>query len=478
MRKTKIICTIGPATGAPEVLRELIRAGMDVARLNFSHGETALFAAWIRTICKEAAAQGKTIAILQDLPGPKLRTGPVRAGEVTLISGDRFFLRTDPDEGSSQAVHIDYPGLPAEVKKGDPIFIDDGQIRLKVLKSSASEIETEVIGGGTLRGRRGMNVPESRLSLSAVSPQDLRYLDFGLAQGVDWVALSFVRRAADIETIRSHCLKKGKIPRILAKIERREALLYLEEIIEASDGVMVARGDLGVEIPVEQVPLTQKKIIRLANQMGKPVVTATQMLESMVARPWATRAEVADVANAVLDGTDAVMLSQETSIGAHPLEAVRIMGRVTQAVEDQVKVLDPAESAEENISEAVVHGAIRMAERIRAGAIVAITRTGKTARRLSAGRPSRSVIAIVPNAETARALMPHRGVFPCVVADLESLEGKPVALFEKIHAAGMLKRSDPIVLTGGIPFGAPGSTSFARVLHIPPRINPETEKPK
>jgi len=228
MRKTKIVCTIGPATGAPDVLRELIRAGMNVARLNFSHGETALFKQWIGEIRKEAAAQDKTIAILQDLPGPKLRTGPVKAGEVTLITGARLLLRTEPEEGSERAVQISYANLPKEVAKGDPIFIDDGQIRLKVLKSSTTEIETEVISGGILRGRRGMNVPESKLSLASVSPQDLRYLDFGLAQDLDWVAMSFARTAADIETIRTHCLKAQKNPRIMAKIERREALSHLE----------------------------------------------------------------------------------------------------------------------------------------------------------------------------------------------------------------------------------------------------------
>lgn len=469
MRKTKIVCTIGPATGTPEGLRELIRAGMNVVRLNFSHGETTLFSQWIQMIRKEAADQDKVVAILQDLPGPKLRTGPIKEGAVTLITGTRFLLRTDPNEGSERAVQINYAKLPQEVIKGDPIFIDDGQIRLKVLKLSATEIETEVIGGGELRGHRGMNVPESKLSLPSISSQDLSYLDFGLAHGIDWVAMSFVRTAADIEKIRSHCLKAEKYPLIMAKIERREALIHLEEIIEASDGVMVARGDLGVEIPIEQVPMAQKKIIHLANKMGKPVVTATQMLESMVAHPWATRAEVADVANAVLDGTDAVMLSQETSIGNYPLEAVRVMCSVTQAVEAQVKPMPDTGDVKKSISEAVIHGANHMAEKIKAGAIVAITRTGKTAQRLSAEKPNVPIIAIVPSEETARKLVMYRGVVPLVVGHLDTLEGSPERLFERICATELLKPLERIVLTGGIPFGKPGTTNFAKVMEIPER---------
>lgn len=451
------------------MLRQLIRAGMDVARLNFSHGELAQFKEWIKIIREEAADLGKTVAILQDLPGPKLRTGPVKEGEVVLKERSRFLLRTDPDEGSAHSVQISYAKLPEEVSPGDPIFIDDGRIRLKVIKTSRTEIETEVIGGGRLRGQRGLNVPESQLSISTVSDRDLSYLDFGLAHDVDWVAVSFVRSREDLEKVRSHCTAAGKNPKLMAKIERREALVSLDEIIQSSDGVMVARGDLGVEIPVEQVPMAQKRIIALANQKGKAVITATQMLESMVQHPWPTRAEVTDVANAVLDGTDGVMLSQETSIGLHPLEAIQIMDRVSREVEDQVQPVDAAERRDEpseDVSEAVVHGACHIADEIEARLIVAMTRTGRTAQRFSAARPKMPIVALVPDEETARMLVMHRGVVPLLAEHMEALERQPETIINLIKTAGLAQPGDRIILTGGLPSGKAGATRFAKVLNI------------
>lgn len=469
IRKTKIICTIGPATGDRKMLGELIRAGMDVARLNFSHGEPKVFGQWIQAIRGEAQAQSKTVAILQDLPGPKLRTGPVKAGEVILKDGARFLLRTEPDEGSEHSVQISYAKLPQEVSIGDPIFIDDGRIRLKVIRTSLAEIETEVIGGGLLRSGRGINVPQSALSMDSVTDRDLAYLDFGLTHGVDWVAVSFIRSSRDIETVRAHCMAAGKRPKLMAKIERREALVCLDEIVRACDGVMVARGDLGVEIPVEEVPMAQKRIISLANQLGKPVITATQMLETMVEQPWPTRAEVTDVANAVLDGTDAVMLSQETSVGKYPLKAVEIMDRVVREVENHVGSVHRTEGLEgsgEDVSEAVVHGACHMAGEVRAGMIATITRTGRTAQRLSAARPDIPIVAVVAEGEIGRWLVMHRGVIPLVVDRLEDLEGRSERIFEPLCAAKLAKAGDLIILTGGLPSGKSGSTSFVKVLTV------------
>jgi pyruvate kinase len=443
---------------------------MDVARLNFAHGELALFQAWIGAIREEAALQGKVVAILQDLPGPKLRTGPVKEGAVTLKPGARLLLRTEPHEGSEQSVHIDYAKLPDEVAVGDPIFIDDGRIRLRVVRRAAAEIETEVVEGGRLRGGRGVNVPESALSISAVTERDLALLDFGLAHGVDWVALSFVRSAEEIEHIRAHAATRGKSPKVMAKIERREALARLDDIIRSADGVMVARGDLGVEISVEQVPMAQKQIIALCNRMGKPVVTATQMLESMVEHPEPTRAEVADVANAVLDGTDAVMLSQETSLGTYPLEAIRMMDRVAREVEDRVEMARNVEAPlgeDEGVSDAVAHAACHIAGKIGAKVIAAITRTGRTAERISAARPNLPVVAMVSDDPVARGLVMYRGVIPWVVDRFADFDRAPEAVALVMRAREMAAAGDRIVLTGGVPSGEPGSTSFVRVLRIP-----------
>jgi len=452
------------------MLAALIRSGMDVARLNFAHGEIPLFRTWIGAIREEAAAQGKVVAILQDLPGPKLRTGPVKNGAVTLKDGARFVLSTAFHEGSEQSVSIGYTKLPAEVAVGDPIFIDDGRIRLQVVRLAATAVETEVIEGGVLRSGRGVNVPESALSVFAVTDRDLELLEFGLAHGVDWVALSFVRSVEEIERIRAHAAARGKRPAVMAKIERREALARLDEIVLAADGVMVARGDLGVEISVEQVPMAQKRIIASCNRMGKPVLTATQMLESMVDHPGPTRAEVADVANAVLDGTDAVMLSQETSIGKYPLEATRMMDRVTRQIEDRVAMLFDVPGPPDDddaVSDAVARAACHVAYRIGAKTIAAVTRTGRTAQRISARRPNLPIAALVADDEVARRLVVHRGVIPLTIKRFEDLDRTPASVFEALCAGKLAEAGDQVVLTGGVPSGEPGATSFVRVLRIP-----------
>ncbi|HXN07149.1 MAG TPA: pyruvate kinase [Nitrospiria bacterium] len=465
-RSVKIVCTVGPATRKREMLRALIRAGMDVARLNFSHGEQSQFEDWIRMIREESESMEKTVAILQDLPGPKIRIGEIQQGEVILKTGSRFILKTGHDAGSEKSVQISYSKLPQEVSAGDPIFIDDGHIRLKVMRVLSAEIETEVISGGKLRSEQGINVPQSNLSMPFLSEHDLTLLAFGLAQGVDWVALSFVRSAEDIEEVRSFCQSRGQNPKLMAKIERREALEHLEPILQSCDGVMVARGDLGVEIPVEEVPLAQKKIIGLANRLGKPVVTATQMLESMVEQPWPTRAEVADIANAVLDGTDAVMLSQETAIGKYPLEAVGIMARVISELENHHKKHPALERRKETvpgISEAVTDGACHIANRIKASIIVAVSPTGLTAQRLSAARPHVPIVVLTSDQKISRQLVLYWGVIPLLLNDLEGIEQKPEFIFELIHKKGLIQPGEAIILTGELPAGKPGSTSFIRV---------------
>ncbi|MBI3595212.1 MAG: pyruvate kinase [Nitrospirae bacterium] len=468
MRNTKIVCTIGPAISSQKMLRGMISAGMDVARLNFSHGDPRQFEKWIQIIREEAASLEKTVAILQDLPGPKIRIGTVKAGEVLLKSGSRFILRTEADEGSERSVRINYARLPGEVAVGDPIFIDDGHIRLKVIRVSSSEIETEVIAGGKLRSEQGINVPETNLSMPAISQHDLSQLDFGLAQDVDWVALSFVRKGEDVEEVRSYCQARGKYPKLMAKIERREAMLHLEEILRSSDGVMVARGDLGVEIPVEQVPLAQKKIIELANRMGKPVVTATQMLESMVEQPWPTRAEVADVANAVLDGTDAVMLSQETAIGKYPLQAIGIMDRVILELENHRKKNPQEERRKDQvmeISEGVTNGACYIANQINAGAIVAVSHSGKIAQRLSSARPHVPIVALTDDKRECRQLVIYRGIFPLLLKDLAGIDQDPKSIFDLIQKKGLIRPDEAIIFTGVLSAKKTESANFIRVFH-------------
>jgi pyruvate kinase len=466
MRNTKIVCTIGPATANRKMMNKLIRAGMDVARLNFSHGEKSQFEEWIQMIREESESMQKTVAILQDLPGPKIRIGKIQDGEVILKTGSLFILKTGPDEGSENAVQISYSKLPQEVSVEDPIFIDDGHIRLKVTRVFSNEIETKVIAGGKLRSEQGINVPQSDLSMPFLSEHDLTQLEFGLAQDVDWVALSFVRSAEDIEQVRSFCQTKGKSPKLMAKIERREALLHLEQIVKSCDGVMVARGDLGVEIPVEQVPLAQKKIIGLANRLGKPVVTATQMLESMVEQPWPTRAEVADIANAVLDGTDAVMLSQETAIGKYPLQAVEIMARVISELENHKEKHALPERRKEpisGISEAVTDGACHIANQIKASIIVALSPTGLSAQRLSTARPHVPIVVLTADQNISRQLVLYWGVTPLLLSDLEGIEQKPEFIFKLIHRKGLIQKGEAIIFTGELPAGKPGSTSFIRV---------------
>jgi pyruvate kinase len=466
MRNTKIVCTIGPATANRKIMNKLIRAGMDVARLNFSHGEQSQFQEWIQMIREESQSMEKTVAILQDLPGPKIRIGKIQNGEVILKTGSLFILRTGPDPGSENSAQISYSKLPQEVSAEDPIFIDDGHIRLKVMRVFSTEIETKVIAGGKLRSEQGINVPQTDLSIPFLSEHDLTQLEFGLAQDVDWVALSFVRSAADIERVRSFCQARGKHPRLMAKIERREALLNLEQIVKSCDGVMVARGDLGVEIPVEQVPLAQKKIISLANRLGKPVVTATQMLESMVEQPWPTRAEVADIANAVLDGTDAVMLSQETAIGKYPLEAVGIMARVISELENHKEKHPEPDRRKETvsgISEAVTDGACHIANQIKASIIVALSPTGLTAQRLSTARPHVPIVVLTADQNISRQLALYWGVIPLLLGDLEGIEQKPEFIFDLIHKKGFIQREEAIIFTGELPAGKPGSTSFIRV---------------
>ena len=422
VRRTKIVCTMGPAVSGKEKVKELIECGMDVARLNFSHGTHKQKDEIIEDVRAAAKEAGKTVAILQDLQGPKLRVGEMRGGKpVVLEDNATLVICSEPIFGTAERVFVDYPKLAEEVEVGSPILLADGSITLKVLAADKSkgEITCKVIHGGELYPRKGVNLPGVKLSISSLTKKDREDLAYGVKSGVDWIALSFVRSAADIEELRSlvdeiyaslDSPMNSQKPKLLAKIEKPEALSCLSEIVAASDGIMVARGDLGVEMPLSLVPVAQKAIIAEANKAGKPVITATQMLESMINAPVATRAEACDVANAVFDGSDAVMLSAETAMGQYPKEAVSFMARVLAETEASPIYKNNLY----DIADEMAQAACSLSDWEKTDALVVYTETGETARHCSACRPRTPIFALCGNEDVARQLVLCRGVNPQV----------------------------------------------------------------
>ena len=422
VRRTKIVCTMGPAVSGKEKVKELIECGMDVARLNFSHGTHKQKDEIIEDVRAAAKEAGKTVAILQDLQGPKLRVGEMRGGKpVVLEDNATLVICSEPIFGTAERVFVDYPKLAEEVEVGSPILLADGSITLKVLAAdkSSGEITCKVIHGGELYPRKGVNLPGVKLSISSLTKKDREDLAYGVKSGVDWIALSFVRSAADIEELRALVDEiyasldspvNSQKPKLLAKIEKPEALSCLAEIVAASDGIMVARGDLGVEMPLSLVPVAQKAIIAEANKAGKPVITATQMLESMINAPVATRAEACDVANAVFDGSDAVMLSAETAMGQYPKEAVSFMARVLAETEASPIYKNNLY----DIADEMAQAACSLSDWEKTDALVVYTETGETARHCSACRPKTPIFALCGNEDVARQLVLCRGVNPQV----------------------------------------------------------------
>ena len=422
VRRTKIVCTMGPAVSGKEKVKELIECGMDVARLNFSHGTHKQKDEIIEDVRAAAKEAGKTVAILQDLQGPKLRVGEMRGGKpVVLEDNSTLVICSEPIFGTAERVFVDYPKLAEEVEVGSPILLADGSITLKVLAAdkASGEITCKVIHGGELYPRKGVNLPGVKLSISSLTKKDREDLAYGVKSGVDWIALSFVRSAADIEELRSLVDEiyasldspvNSQKPKLLAKIEKPEALSCLSEIVAASDGIMVARGDLGVEMPLSLVPVAQKAIIAEANKAGKPVITATQMLESMINAPVATRAEACDVANAVFDGSDAVMLSAETAMGQYPKEAVSFMARVLAETEASPIYKNNLY----DIADEMAQAACSLSDWEKTDALVVYTETGETARHCSACRPKTPIFALCGNEDVARQLVLCRGVNPQV----------------------------------------------------------------
>lgn len=467
MRKTKIVCTIGPASESPEMLEKMILSGMNVARLNFSHGSHEEHQKRIDKIKEIRKRLDRNTAIMLDTKGPEIRTGDF-AGEVELKQGEQFTLTTREILGDEKGCSVTYKNLPKDVKRGSRILIDDGLIELQVLECSDEDIRCLILNNGTLKSKKGINLPGVRTNLPAVTEKDKEDLLFGIQNGVDFVAVSFVRKPKDVLEIRKILLENGgENIQIISKIENQEGVENLQEILEVSDGIMVARGDMGVELPPEQIPLIQKAIIQKCNRAGKPVITATQMLDSMVRNPRPTRAEVADVANAVLDGSDGIMLSGETAAGAYPLESVEMMCSIALSTEkalDYEMVLEAAYAHHrEGITNAVGYATCTAAVNLDAKAIVTATASGFAARMVSKFRPKAPIIASTISDITARRMAMVWGVYPVII---QMSDDETVIFNDSIEKAGsldLLQKGDLVIFTAGFPFGKSGKTNMMKI---------------
>ncbi len=480
MRRTKIVCTIGPATRSEERLEQLIMAGMNVARLNFSHGTHQEHAAVIERIRTISARLGCAVALLQDLQGPKIRTGSLPGGQpVNLVDGAKLTITTREVIGTAELISTTYKQLPHDVQPGDRILMDDGLLELSVLDKNETDVNCRVIHGGMLKEHKGINLPGVAVSAPALTEKDREDLRFGVLQGVDYVALSFVRRPEDIleakhyirelQLAQHNGAKKAPLPiPLIAKLEKPEAVAHLDAILEAADGVMIARGDLGVEMPPEKVPLIQKRIIARCNELGLPVITATQMLESMIVNPRPTRAEVNDVSNAILDGTDAVMLSAETASGDYPIEAVQMMVRIALETEAGGRTARQPSCQRLTQARAVSHAARALAEEVSVKAIVVFTRSGNSARLISNDRPRTPIIAYTPSACIYRRLALWWGIWPHCI----ELRGTTEELIEVVERRlledKLVQQGENVVIMGGLPIAGLAKTNFVKLHRVDP----------
>ena len=466
MRRTKIVATIGPASGDEDTLARMIEAGMDVARLNFSHGNREIHAENARRIRSAAGMVGRQVAILQDLPGPKVRIGALTADVVELKPGERLVLACGSDDpGDEQRMSVSWAGLPAAVERDDIVYLADGAIRLRVQEVRDGEVDTAVEIGGSVASRQGLNIPGATRGLPAVPEEDLDMLKFGESIGVDLVALSFVRTAEDVTAVRRHT----RLP-LIAKIEKPQAVDAAEEIIRAADCVMVARGDLGIELPIAEVPMVQKHLLHVAGRLARPSITATQMLDSMVSSPRPTRAEVADVANAILDGTDAVMLSEETAIGNYPVEAVAMMASIAERTEhglpyrswneERVRrdARDPAYT--------VAYSACAASRDLHLAALVVPTLSGRSARLISAHRPQVPIYALSPGKETVRRCSLMWGVQAASMRRHEVTEALIADAARRVVELGWVRSGARVGITAGLPSGRPGTTSLMQIQRV------------
>ena len=469
MRKTKIICTIGPASESEMMLRKLIAAGMNVARFNFSHGTHEEHEAKFRRVVRIRRELGLPIATLLDTKGPEIRLRDFEGGKVVLEKGQTFTLTTDEVLGDATRAAVTYKDLPADVAVGGTILIDDGLIGLRVDSKTDTEVVCTVINGGPVSNHKGVNLPGADLSMPFISGQDRADIEFGCRMGYDFIAASFTRTAKDVQDIRDILVANNSRMRIIAKIESVQGVNNIEEILEAADGVMVARGDLGVEVPLEDVPVIQKHIIQRANQMGKVVVTATQMLDSMMKNPRPTRAEATDVANAIYDGTTAIMLSGETAAGAYPEEAVRTMATIAERAERDIHFKNHMVQYDEDMTDittAISHATCTVAGHLEAAAIITVTMSGFTATRLSRYKPSCPIVACTNSEPVACQMNLLYDVFPLNIPQEDREELLFEAAVDATKKAGYVKKGDNVVLTAGVPLGIAGNTNMTRVVEV------------
>jgi pyruvate kinase len=470
MRKTKIVATIGPASDSPEIIKKFIQAGVEVFRLNFSHGDQEYHANVFNLIREISSSLKKPVAILQDLQGPKLRVGILAQEGIMLSKGDEVLLKLAEKSDDPKVIPIKEKELIDALRPNASVMLADGLIELKVLEKRDNEVLCKVVNGGKLESKKGINVPNITINIPSVTSKDIDDIMFGIKLGVDFIAVSFVRKAADVLQVKNILeASRVNIP-VIAKVEKHEAVENIDDIVLASDGVMVARGDLGVEIPLEEVPIVQKTIIEKCNRLGKPVITATQMLDSMIRNPRPTRAEVSDVANAIFDGTDAIMLSGETAIGEYPVESILTMAKIAEYTESQLKYSDilrkRAEFSTNSPTDAIGYATCEIAQRLGAKAIITSTQSGYTARMVAKYRPAQPIIAVTPDERVQRRLLLFWGINPLTTRIYKTTDEMIEASVQASLEAGFIRKGDTVILTGGIPVGIGGTTNFLKVHQV------------
>jgi pyruvate kinase len=469
-KRTKVVATIGPTSQNEDVMRAMIRAGMDVARINFSHGEHDTHGKAIDDVRRIADEEGAVVAVMCDIQGPKIRIGKIAKEPIVLKVGDKITLTLDEATGENNVVSLPHPEFVRDIKPNMPLLLDGGKMEFVVRSTTGRALVCEVVVGGELTSRKGVTAPNAHLTLSAITEKDRKDIEFAVSKHTEYIAMSFVRSQEDIREMRWLLKHLGSTASIIAKIEKHEALDQIEPIIEATDGVMVARGDLGVEIPAEQVPYWQKRIIKLCNDAGKPVITATQMLNSMVENPRPTRAEANDVYNAIIDGTDAVMLSNESASGAYPVRSVETMVNIASIAEQNIPLLASSPQSRflqlegrEAVSDAVSHATCQIAATLKSKAIFTATLTGYTARRVARERPQTPIICITPNEETHHRMALIWGVQSLRVKEFNTIDEMIHTIVRTAHAQKIVQAGDQVVIIAGVPFGIGGQTNFLKI---------------